>query len=134
MRKLCNHCKTKVPSIFNYCTTCGCSFDAKYCSNPSHSNPPHALYCNVCGSEKLSTPHGPSKRTLTKVVLSSVSLVVVVALAFFLLQKLQALLLLLIILAFILTLTLIFVRPHTHRGPAKRGSGTRGIPASAYRE
>ena len=56
MSKRCNNCGKRYADEHTFCTQCGTSFDAKYCSR-LHRNERGAAYCQACGSSDLSTPH-----------------------------------------------------------------------------
>ncbi len=55
--KQCHACKTYARDEDDFCPTCRSSFDVKLCP-AKHRNPVWAAYCGMCGSERLSRPHG----------------------------------------------------------------------------
>jgi len=70
MRKCCNNCKKSYPEEHAFCPSCGTSFDAKYCPK-LHQNDLRAIYCHVCGSSDLSTPHDqPTRIALTLLIVT----------------------------------------------------------------
>lgn len=55
--KKCYRCKTSALNEHKYCQKCGCSFGVKYCPK-GHVNSIGTLYCDKCGSSKLSRSDG----------------------------------------------------------------------------